>query len=114
MHADFYTKPLQGNLFRKFRDVIMVLQHISTLKRKFTLTDQEHVRNNGIAVIHNTGTMDVRGSENMILNNNDVSTSEASHTFKKEIFVMHEIHDVTKIRMYNRNESYDNIVKGVQ
>ena len=30
--ADLYTKPLQGNLFQKFRDVIMGLQHISILK----------------------------------------------------------------------------------
>mmetsp|Transcript_16981 Transcript_16981/g.16392 ORF Transcript_16981/g.16392 Transcript_16981/m.16392 type:complete len:140 (-) Transcript_16981:29-448(-) len=29
--ADFYAKPLQGNLFRKFRDVIMGLKHMSIL-----------------------------------------------------------------------------------
>ena len=32
MLADFYTNPLQGNLFRKFMDIIMGLQHISILK----------------------------------------------------------------------------------
>jgi hypothetical protein len=31
MLADFFTKPLQGSLFRKFRDVIMGLKHIDTL-----------------------------------------------------------------------------------
>ena len=46
MLADFYTKPLQGNLFRKFRDVIMGLKHISTLKEAETLTNQERVGNN--------------------------------------------------------------------
>ena len=46
MLADFYTKPLQGALFRKFRDVIMGLKHISTLIRTSTLTDQERVGNN--------------------------------------------------------------------
>ncbi len=31
MIADFITKPLQGNLFRKFRDVILGYVHIRTL-----------------------------------------------------------------------------------
>ena len=31
MLADFYTKPLQGALFRKFRDVIMGFKAIETL-----------------------------------------------------------------------------------
>ena len=32
MFADFFTKPLQGELFKKFRDVIMGYLPISTLK----------------------------------------------------------------------------------
>ena len=32
MLVDFYTKPLQGNLFQKFKDVIIGLQHISISK----------------------------------------------------------------------------------
>ena len=32
MLADYFTKPLQGYLFKKFRDVIMGYKHISTLK----------------------------------------------------------------------------------
>ena len=31
MIADFFTKPLQGNLFRNFRDVILGYVHIQTL-----------------------------------------------------------------------------------
>lgn len=31
MLADFFTKPLQGELFRRFRDIIMGHKHISTL-----------------------------------------------------------------------------------
>ena len=31
MIADFFTKPLQGNLFRKFRDVVMGYKHITSL-----------------------------------------------------------------------------------
>ena len=46
MLADFYTKPLQGALFRRFRDVIMGLQHISILKMSTTPADQERVGNN--------------------------------------------------------------------
>jgi hypothetical protein len=32
MLADFFTKPLQGSLFRKFRDVVLGYSHISTLR----------------------------------------------------------------------------------
>ena len=32
MLADYYTKPLQGSLFRKFRDVIMGYKHINSLR----------------------------------------------------------------------------------
>ena len=46
MLADLYTKPLQDNLFRKCRDMVMGLKHISTLKRVPILSDQEHVVNN--------------------------------------------------------------------
>ena len=31
MLADFFTKPLQGNLFRKFRDVILGYKHVDSL-----------------------------------------------------------------------------------
>jgi hypothetical protein len=31
MFGDFFTKPLQGNFFRKFRDVIMGDKHMDTL-----------------------------------------------------------------------------------
>ena len=31
MLADYFTKPLQGNVFRRFRDVIMVYKHINDL-----------------------------------------------------------------------------------
>ena len=34
MIADFFTKPLQGRLFRKFRDVVLGYIHISELKDK--------------------------------------------------------------------------------
>ena len=34
MLADFYTKPLQGRLFKRFRDVLMGNEPISSLKEK--------------------------------------------------------------------------------
>jgi len=46
MLADFFTKPLQGSLFRKFRDVVMGYAHIDTLKTKAEArAEQERVRN---------------------------------------------------------------------
>jgi hypothetical protein len=43
MLADFFTKPLQGSLFRKFRDVIMGHTHIDSLKRPVPTPFQERV-----------------------------------------------------------------------
>ena len=40
MLADFFTKPLQGSLFRKFRDVLLGYQHIDTLRRISTSPPQ--------------------------------------------------------------------------
>ena len=31
MTADYFTKPLQGNIFKIFRDVIMEFSHVDTL-----------------------------------------------------------------------------------
>ena len=43
MLADFFTKPLQGSLFRKFREVIMGHKHINSLKVNVPNPLQEHV-----------------------------------------------------------------------
>jgi hypothetical protein len=43
MLADFFTKPLQGALFRKFRDVILGYKHISTLSEPVDTVAQERV-----------------------------------------------------------------------
>ena len=45
MLADFFTKPLQGALFRKFRAVIMGWEHINTLRRSKSVTFEERVEN---------------------------------------------------------------------
>jgi hypothetical protein len=50
MLADFFTKPLQGSLFRKFRDVIMGHKHIDSLKLEtMPNPSQERVGENGLA-----------------------------------------------------------------
>ena len=47
MIADFFTKPLQGNLFRFFRDIILGYKHISELdKVGEKLSSEERVENN--------------------------------------------------------------------
>jgi len=43
MLADFFTNPLQGNLFRKFRDVILGYKHVDTLKMTIPSSNEERV-----------------------------------------------------------------------
>jgi hypothetical protein len=47
MIADFFTKPLQGSLFRKFRDIVLGYKHIDTLLEDTECpSDQERVEKN--------------------------------------------------------------------
>jgi hypothetical protein len=43
MLADFFTKPLQGNLFRRFRDVILGYKHINSLRLDYDASAEERV-----------------------------------------------------------------------
>ena len=43
MLADFLSKPLQGNLFRKFRDVLLGHAHVSSLRVPVALPREERV-----------------------------------------------------------------------
>ena len=45
MVADFFTKPLQGSLFKKFRDVIMGHKHMDTLALLAPMPLEERVGN---------------------------------------------------------------------
>ena len=45
--ADFYTKELQGRMFKLFWDVIMGYADISTLKLPINLQFEERVENRG-------------------------------------------------------------------
>jgi hypothetical protein len=46
MLADFFTKPLQGSLLRKFREVILGHKHIDSLKQTPPAPSQERVEGN--------------------------------------------------------------------
>ena len=43
MLADFFTKPLQGHLLRRFRDVILEHCHVNTLRNNFLFPSEERV-----------------------------------------------------------------------
>ena len=43
MLGDFFTKPLQGSLFRKFRDAILGYSHVDSLKDSSTMPTEERV-----------------------------------------------------------------------
>jgi len=45
MLADFFTKPLQGSLFRKFRDVLLGHCHVNTLLKSPLPPSEERVEN---------------------------------------------------------------------
>ena len=57
MLADFFTKPLQGNLFRKFRAVLLGHEHVDTLTKPPLPSPEERVENTGS---ESTGIMNSR------------------------------------------------------
>jgi hypothetical protein len=55
MLADCFTKPLQGSLFRKFREVIMGHKHIDSLKQSKPTPSHERVGRNILQEIMRNG-----------------------------------------------------------
>ncbi len=55
MLADVFTRPLQGSLFRKLRDVIMGHKHINSLKETTTSPSQERVGQKNMTEIVRNG-----------------------------------------------------------
>ena len=49
MLADFFTKPLQGSLFRKFRDVVLGYEHIDTLIIDENIVPSQERVGNGVS-----------------------------------------------------------------
>jgi hypothetical protein len=62
MLADFFTKPIQGNLFRRLWKVIMGRKHIDALKELTSANSQDRVREN-IRSMKNETMADVRRSD---------------------------------------------------
>ena len=79
MIADFFTKPLQGLLFRKFRDVVLGYIHISKLKdepaKRDLNTNQEFVGCNLLTETKENVKNDKRGFES-----ENVKTGTPLHT----------------------------------
>ena len=59
MLADFFTKPLQGGLFRKFRDVLLGHKHFSTLRSQPPAVPEERVED----LSSPTGTSELKNQE---------------------------------------------------
>lgn len=55
MLADFFTKPLQGALFRKFRGVILGHEHVNTLSRPLLPPSEERVGKVSLDVVELVG-----------------------------------------------------------
>jgi hypothetical protein len=78
MLADFFTKPLQGSLFKKIREVIMGRKHTDTLKKIPPLSPpQERVENEELA--GNIGPSDngVINNQSLIERNNKIDRHES-------------------------------------
>jgi len=63
MLADFFTKPLQGALFRKFRDVVMGREHVDTLNRPVLAPSQERVGNHALTENKRPGSNSLKSQE---------------------------------------------------
>ena len=79
MIADFFTKPLQGNLFRKFRDLVLGYKHISDLNEESPKSgespSQECIGNN-IYDKNITGGIGAGDSQPLNNNKNRISWAE--------------------------------------
>jgi hypothetical protein len=52
MLADFFTKPLEGNLFREFRDFILGYKHKNNITTRVSFSREEHVGNSDLVGVH--------------------------------------------------------------
>ena len=78
MIADFFTKPLQGNLFRKFRHLVLGYQHISEVNDESPKSgespSQECIGNN---ISDETIIGDIGGGDSQPLNHKEKRISWA-------------------------------------
>jgi hypothetical protein len=132
MLADFFTKPLQGSLFRKFRDVLLGIKHTNVLTDHSVVLPEERV---GVTGSHSEPPVVGNSVESSVtvpvieeeLTNSD-STSNDGFTVvlgkkkqvrtghKKaiantnEIRVPHAPDEVRKIRIANNRRSFSNFI----
>ena len=78
MLADFFTKPLQGNLFKKFRDVILGYKHVNTLVQSTPSPVEERVEDRA------ESSAVCPSSANEITTTNQVETTNAVNHRKNE------------------------------
>jgi hypothetical protein len=133
MLADFFTKPLQGSLFRKFRDVLLGVKHTSILTDHSMFPTEERVGNNhsetpmvgtpivesGITVPEKerTGNCTSDDGFTVVLGKKKEVRTEVRTGHKKAIGntngikVPHAPNVVEKIRITNRNRrSFSNVI----
>jgi hypothetical protein len=77
MLADFFTKPLQGGLFERFKRVLMGHEHVNTLAQAPVTTAEERVESNKIATIKKMPA-DENGHASQVLINNKSINSDVS------------------------------------
>ena len=73
MLADFFTKPLQGELFRRFRDVIMGYKHIDTLLNMPITKKPSKER------VEEDGTTNMTGTDGKTSEHDDVRNNRRSY-----------------------------------
>ena len=84
MLADFFTKPLQGNLFRKFRDVLLGQAHVDSLVSCLADPPTERVGDSVVEHREKTTTgaigTGVTGTVNNTVTKNDVGQCDKDNT----------------------------------
>jgi hypothetical protein len=86
MLADFFTKPLQGNLFRKLRAVVMGHTHIDSLKADKLAATQERVGVSDIAEIASTANVPKGLMKNVT--GTDARTDAAIHVTCEQPYIL--------------------------
>jgi hypothetical protein len=81
MIADFFTKPLQGALFAKFRDIIMGITHFSTLDAPNPVEPRSVLNMDSLA---STGSVTTHSGLNERTSYSSTKKSKSKVTFKQD------------------------------
>ena len=99
MIADFFTKPLQGQLFAKLREVVMGHKHISTLQEQPCVPTQERVGENVKTVEFGTHAETNKNQVNMSQRNVQTNMSQ-----RNEIRGRKSYSEVVRSNLGRKNE----------